>query len=211
MLQVEGTLLYAWSKAGRQEINPNNFQFQFGNHINQTWRASEIQSQIKLCFRSSLVNITVDPGHSHGGLVFFPHVDLRLGRNLKRSPAKQYLAGCHFQFHSRSHFWVLSNNSTNVSTLDMNELYHSLRKRFLDGSWNPKRCSLDEIRLRFSDYESQLQQRNISFAVFDTLFRRAACEAIAESWKQTRLREKGHAAAIAAAATEAEQGSFLKL
>ena len=73
----------------------------------------------------------------------------------------------------------------------MNVLLLGMRKRFLSGDWNPRQCKLVDIKRSFAEHEVDLCQHNISFQDFNTLYGRAACETITESWKETRAKEIG--------------------
>jgi ferredoxin len=73
----------------------------------------------------------------------------------------------------------------------MDDLLCGLRKKFFSSYWDPRRCTLEEIKRRFAEHEGDLLERNISFHDFNSLYRRASCEAITECWKETRAKEKG--------------------
>jgi len=78
-----------------------------------------------------------------------------------------------------------------LSKCTMEILLRDLRKKFQSGDWNPLRCKLDDIKRHFAEQRGDLGRRKISFYDFDCLYRRAACETITETWKETRAKEKG--------------------
>ena len=64
--------------------------------------------------------------------------------------------------------------------------YLSIVEKFQCGQWDAECCTKAQIQTCFN-HSGGL---GVDFEVFATLYRRAACEKITLSWKETRLQEK---------------------
>jgi len=69
-------------------------------------------------------------------------------------------------------------------------LYRCLRRSFRRREWNPRHCQFEDIETRYNENGKTLSHHGITLAVFDTLYRRAACKIMTEGWKNTRWEEK---------------------
>jgi hypothetical protein len=90
----------------------------------------------------------------------------------------------------------------------MEGLHRDLRNRFLSGDWDPLKCTSADIKRRFDERRGDFQQRKITIQDFDCLYRRAACETITETWKQTRTQERHGVCATAESAVLSREGLF---
>ena len=69
-----------------------------------------------------------------------------------------------------------------VSAMFLISIYMEIVKRFNEGLWDARSCSHSDVKQHFDDYVGL----GVDFPTFYTLYRRAACEFITTSWRQTR-------------------------
>ena len=73
-----------------------------------------------------------------------------------------------------------------VSAMFLISIYMEIVKRFNEGLWDARSCSHSDVKQHFDDYVGL----GVDFPTFYTLYRRAACEFITTSWRQTRKEMK---------------------
>ena len=69
-----------------------------------------------------------------------------------------------------------------VSAMFLISIYMEIVKRFNEGLWDARSSSHSDVKQHFDDCVGL----GVDFPTFYTLYRRAACEFITTSWRQTR-------------------------
>ena len=68
-----------------------------------------------------------------------------------------------------------------ISAMFLISIYMEIVKRFNEGLWDARSCSHSDAKQHFDDCVGL----GVDFPTFYTLYRRAACEFITTSWRQT--------------------------
>ena len=78
-------------------------------------------------------------------------------------------------------FCLIVEFSLIVSAMFLISIYMEIVKRFNEGLWDARSCSHSDVKQHFDDCVGL----GVDFPTFYTLYRRAACEFITTSWRQT--------------------------